>query len=290
MTTRFPALVLLGLLLALPRGDAQDNPPPSRRGGTEPAPKGTRTLYPVKNGDAAALAEVLARNFKGEATVSALPSRNALLVTASPQVTADLTKLLDQIDRKRQTVEVEVVLAEVPAPKDGKELTLAAAEALVKDGRGQRIKLRSVEGEPVTSTTGGSKPIVTSSTVVGGGRAAPGGGRAAPGGFGGGGPVAQRAITYHTVGTTVKLTARVGSEDTVALELSVQDSRVRPADPGDEGGAAGFETASLSTKLNVPAGKAVFAQTVRTDGKAGASVSVVVVTARVVPSGQKAGR
>jgi len=167
MTTRFPALVLLGLLLALPRGDAQDNPPPSRRGGTEPAPKGTRTLFPVQNGDAAALAEVLARNFKGEATVSALPSRNALLVTASPQVTADLTKLLDQIDRKPQTVEVEVVLAEVPAPKDGKELApadLAAVEALVKDGRGQRIKLRSVEGEPVTSTTGGSKPVVTSST------------------------------------------------------------------------------------------------------------------------------
>jgi type II secretory pathway component GspD/PulD (secretin) len=235
----------------------------------------------VKNGDAAALAEVLARNFKGEATVSALPTGNALLVTASPQVTADLTKLLDQIDRKPQTVEVEVVLIEVPAPKDGKELTPAAAEALVKDGRGQRIKLRAVEGEPVTSTTGGSKPVTTSSTIVGGG------GRGA---FGGGGPVAQRAISYHPVGTTVKLTARVGSEDTVALDLNVQDSRVRPADPGDEGGAAGFETASLSTKLNVPAGKAVFAQTVRTDGKAGATVSVVVVTARVVPSGPRAGR
>jgi len=42
-------------------------------------------------------------------------------------------------------VEVEITLVEVPTPKDGKEPDAAAAAALVKDGKGHRIKLTSVD-------------------------------------------------------------------------------------------------------------------------------------------------
>ena len=69
----------------------------------------------------------------------------------------------------------------------------------------------------------------------------------------------------------------------MAVELNVQDSRVRAADAGDEAAAPGMETSSLTTKLNVPAGKTVVAQAVRTAGKGGATIAVVLVTARVVP-------
>jgi hypothetical protein len=150
---------------------------------------------------------------------------------------------------------------------------LGTVDRIVKEGKGQRIKLTAVEGQPVSTTTGGNKPIATSSTVAGGGRF---------GKDGGGAPFAQRSISYHAVGTTVKMTARIGSDDAIALDLNVQDSRVRPPDAGDEAGAPSMDNSTLTTKLSVAAGKSVVAQTVRTEGKSGATVAVVIVTARVV--------
>jgi hypothetical protein len=292
MTTRLPALALLGGLLTLPLGYAQDRPAQDRpnpfgkdraapfvAGRAEPPVKGSRTLYVVKNGDASALAEVLARNFRGEATISALPSGSALLITAPQPVTAEVTALLDQIDRKPRTVEVEVALVEVPAPKDGKEpADVSAAEALAKAGKGHRIKLTSVEGQPVSSTAGANKPYVSASTV------------AAPGGFGGDRappPRAVRSVSYQQVGTTVKLTPRIGSDNTVAVDLTVQDSKMQPPEAGGEPGPVAMENNTLSAKLSIPAGRAVVAQAVRTEGKAGPTVAVVVVTARVVDEAGK---
>ena len=271
---RFAALALFCGALALNPGTAQDQKtaPPAPT-----PPKLQRAVYPVTNGDAPLLAEVVGAHFKGEATVIAAPG-NAILVSGTAGSVPEVLKLLDQLDRKPRTVEVEVTLAEVPAPKDGAELSPAdlLRDATGKAAPGQRIKLTAVEGQLVSAQSGGSKPYASGTTLVGGG-----------GGFGGKGgggpPVAQKSFSYHTVGTTVKVTARVGSDDAVALELNVQDSRVRTADAGDEAAAPGMETSSLTTKLNVPAGKTVVAQAVRTAGKGGATIAVVLVTARVVP-------
>ncbi len=264
---RLAALTLFCGILALNPGTAQDQKTAD--------PKPQRAVYTVVNGDAPVLAEVVGAHFKGEATVIAAPG-NTLLVsgTAVPEV----LKLLDQLDRKPRTVEVEVTLAEVPAKdwKDGEgKLEDLLKDATGKAAPGQRVKLTAVEGQQVSAQSGGSKPFVSGTTMVG------------PGGFGGKGggapPVAQRSISYRDVGTTVKMTARVGSDDAVALDLSVQDSRVRTVEAGDEVAAASVETGSLTTKVSVPAGRPVVAHAVRTDGKAGATVSVVIVTARVVP-------
>jgi len=210
----------------------------------------------------------------------------------------EMTKLLARLDRKPQSVEVEVALVDVRKGADGKEPDISDAakiDALVKAGQAtvQRIRVTAIEGRPVSSNTSGDKPYTAAMTVAGGlaggGRGGRGGaGDAGPGGFGGGGPVMQRSINYRTVGASVKLTARVGAEDAVALSLNVQETKIRHPEGGEEansvGGAPSFELGTLATHLTVPAGKAVTAQAVRTDGKSGGSVSLVIVTARVIDS------
>jgi len=252
------ALALLCGVLALNPGNAQFQ----KSTPTDPTPtKPQRTHYAVRNADPAILAEAVGAHFRGEATLIATPagSGNAILVSGSAGAVPEVVKLLELLDKKPRTVEVEVTIVEVPAGADP-----AAAGAVAKDGKGQRITLTAVEGQPVTTTTGANKPYVSGSTVVGGGFGGKGGG---------GGPVAQKSISYQHVGTTVKMTARVGLDDAVALDLSVQDSKVRPPEAGDDAGAVSMENNTLTTKLSVPAGKSVIAQAVRTEGKAGPTVA-----------------
>lgn len=269
---RLAALALFCGILALNPGTAQERkreaPPPT------PVPK-QRAVYPVQYGDSVALAEVVGRHFNGEADVIAAPAASGNVILISGPVTAEVVKMLDQLDRKPRSVEVEVTLAELPAAKDGKELSPAdLVTAALKDAKGQRIRLTAVDGQQVTTQSGGNKPVVTG--AVAGGANPP-----RPGGFGGPG-VMQKSISYQQVGTTLKMTPRIGADNAVTLELSVQDSRVRAPEAGDEAGASSMENNSLTTKLNIAAGRSVVAQAVRTETKTGAVVAVVVVTARVV--------
>jgi hypothetical protein len=266
---------LLGLALT---AGAQDKP--------DPAVQATHATYVVRHGDPAALADALARHFHGRAAVSVLPAGagNTLLISGTPAATAELANLLERADQLPRTVEVEVALAEISPRKgeDGKEAAepdltgtgaavLARLEALGKAGTAtlRRVRLTAAEGKPVETTTGGQTPVVTQA-VAGG-----------AGGFGGRGgpPVAQRSVSFVQTGATLKVTARVGPDNAVLLDLSVSETRVKPADPGED--AAGTETGTLTTRVTVPAGRAVAAQVIRTDGKAGRTVSVVVVTAQV---------
>jgi type II secretory pathway component GspD/PulD (secretin) len=267
---RFAALTLLCGILVLNAGTAQDTKTPANQA----TPKPQRTHYVVRNADPIVLADVVGKHFKGDAEIVATPagSGNALLISGSKETVAEVVKLLEELDTKPRTVEVEVAIVEVPAVKDGKSVDLSGnLDEFLKANPVQRIKLTAVEGQQVNTMVGGNKPMV-SGTILGGG------------GFGGGGkggPVAK-SITYHAVGTTVKMTARIGTNDAISLDLNVQDSKVRQPEAGDEITAPAIDNNTLSTKLTVPAGKAVAAQTVRTEGKAGNTISVVIVTARVV--------
>jgi type II secretory pathway component GspD/PulD (secretin) len=268
---RFAALSLLCGILLLNASTAQDTKTPAN-----PAPpKPQRTHYVVRNADPVVLADAVGKHFKGDAEVIATPpgSGNALLISGSKETVAEVVKLLEELDTKPRTVEVEVAIVEVPAVKDGKSVDVTAnLDEFLKANPVQRIKLTTVEGQQVSTTTGGNKPIVSGTTIVGGG------------GFGGGGKggIASKSITYHAVGTTVKTTARVGTNDTISLDLNVQESKVRPPEAGDENTAPALDHSTLNTKLNIPTGKAVAAQTVRAEGKTGNTISVVIVTARVV--------
>lgn len=257
------------LLLLAARGPAQEpQPAPSRD-----RPKVHRATYAVRHGDPASLAEVVARHFKGDADALAAPTGagGAVLVSGSEAAVADAVKLLGQLDAKPRAVEVEVTVAEVPAPKDpAAPAALVAAVAGAKDPKALRFTLTTVEGQTVSTTTGGNRPLVTG-VAAGAGR-----------------PI-QKSVTYQSVGTTVKVTPRLVAGGDVAVDLSVQDTRVRGAE-GDADVPPGIDTNTLATRLLVPAGRAVAAQAVRAEGKAGPTVAVVVVTARVVevePAGVK---
>jgi type II secretory pathway component HofQ len=275
--TRHLLAALIGLALSA-AARAQDK--------TDPAAKTGHATYVVRHGDPAALADSLAKHFEGHAAVSVLPvgAGNTLLISGTAAATAELAKLLEQADRPARAVEVEVALAEVTLKTggDGKEAAepdltgtgaavLARLEALARAGSGtlRRVKLTAAEGKPVEATAGGQAPVVTQA-VAGG-----------AGGFGGRGgpPLQQRAVSFHPTGATLRVTARVGPDNAVLLDLAVNETRVKPAEPGAD--AAGTETSSLTTRLTVPSGRAVTAQLSRADGKGGRVVSAVVVTARV---------
>jgi type II secretory pathway component GspD/PulD (secretin) len=279
MTRRIAALALLGGLLAIhPGGQAQDD-----KKSTTTRLKPYRATYAVKNGDAAGLADVLSKHFSGQADVLSAGAGNVLLISATSEVTTqEVVKLLAELDRKPRMIEVEVTIAEVPARKgDGKDKPVAAAEvdltgvdvltkldAMKKAGQlgpMQRIKLTAVEGQPITSTNGGNKPYATSSQVAGAG----------------GRGLAQRSINYQAVGTTIRMTARVGAGDAIAVDLNLQDSQVKQPEAEEENSAPTFDNNTLNTKLSIPPGKPVVAQAVRADGKTGRTVALVVVTARV---------
>lgn len=312
MSPRLPLLALMcGLLALASGGHAQEKKGLPRIPPEDAAPKTERQTILLRHADSRAVAEVLGRHFKGEATVLAVPAEagNALLVTAPPAVLAEVGKVLPQLDRPPATVVVEVILAEVAAnPADGKkgvdeaEFTGPAKDVMTKldaltqggkVGTVQRIKLTATDGVPVTAGTQANKPVTTG-RVMGG---FPGGG-----GPGGGGP-STRSVTYVPVGTTLKLTARA-ADDTVLLELDLKDTRLvstgQAAGAGPVPGAGGgpgpgglppgfpddpstpeITTATLTTKLGVRPGQAVAAQAVRTDSRGATTVALVIVTARV---------
>src|SRR5262245_54036534 len=99
--TRF----LLALaLLALPAAALADE---------KPAAKTQRALYTVRHGNAPAMAEALAKHFKGEADISVLPGNTITALLVSGPATAEAVKLLEELDRAPKSVAVEVIVAEV---------------------------------------------------------------------------------------------------------------------------------------------------------------------------------
>ena len=282
MTNRLAALALLGGLIALPCGTRAQQPTAKQR-----------ALFTLKHADAGTLADAIKGHFKNEAVITPLPlgSGNGLLVSGSAAAVAEVEKLVAQLDKSPQTLTVEVVIAEiVMKTADGKELTVAdftgpvadvmakldALPAASRIGTVQRLKLTAMEGQPVAVTSGGSKPMTTSAAVRGGG---PGGGF---GGQPGAALAQQRSITYHSVGTTVRVTGRTAGDDAIVVDLDVKDTRIKPGEAiaaGDE--PASIDTASLTTKVSVKANRAVAAQALRTDGRTGSTLSLVIVTARL---------
>jgi len=282
MLKSLPGLaILVGVFVLVTGGSAQDTPA---------APKTQRAVYTVRSGDAAALAEAVTRHYQGEATVLTVPAGagQALLIRAAEPTTAEILKLLEQLDRGPAPVEIDVYLVDVfakqsPFVKDPAETDwsgpadqiLARLDELSKNSRTgsvQRFRLATVEGKLATATTGGNKPLTVGSV--------------AKGGFPGG---ATKSIQYFPTGTTIQATPRVGVDGSIAIDLDLKETRVRAPEPaaagaGDE--AAETMTGTLTSRITVPPGRAVAAQAVRTEGKAGGTIALVIVTARV-PAGGK---
>lgn len=270
-------LTLLGVITCLSSGPAQE----------PPAAKSQRSYVSLHNSDAAGLADVLAKHFKGDATILVLPptSGNAILITAPPAITEEVLALLAKLDRAPRSIEIEVTMVEVFTKKAAfekgaeAEFTGPAAEvharlkALNKAsqlGVVSRIKVTAAEGQPVQVTTGGNKAITTGGAVGG------------KGGF------ATKSINYMPVGTTAKFSAKVAGDDTALVEVDLKDNRVKVGEAGAAGAdePAEMTNTMLTTRVSVPAGRAVAVQAVRTAGKGGDTIALVIVQAKVLDAGK----
>jgi hypothetical protein len=286
-------LSLLGGPAPAPAGDpARDEPAKGR--GEAPA-KAKRIAYVVKYGTAKNLAALLRKHFKEDVEVEAVPDApsNCLLIRAAPAAFAEVVKLLAELDRRPQTVAVEVLIAEAPPAKgaakpgegkeepDDKELTGPIADVVKRAAELQkagvlaglkRIQLTAVEHHPASVLLGELRPVVS-------------GARTLPGG------TVSRTLTYRNVGSQVKVTPRVVPGKKVMLDLEVSEARLFvPADGivlgKDENGqvlrATEFLQAKLATTLAVPSGQAVVARGVKTTAKAGQPRTLIIVAARVL--------
>ncbi len=282
MSHRSLVLVLMtALALALPAA-AQERPAAEQKRGT----------YVIRYASPKDVAAVLAKFFKGAAEVETGPEgvgNNTLLIKAAPAVLDEVIKTAELLDRRPQSVAVEVFVVDLPAKKaddkdaapiDEKSLTGAiddVAKALADmQKKGQvaavkRYQLAAREGERATLKQVESKPYTTGSTV----------GRAG---------AVSRNVAYRDVGTTIEVKPQV-AEKTVTLDLQLSESRMVVPEDGivsgtDEKGnairAPQFPSTSLSAKVAVASGKAVLAKDEKSSEKSDAGPVLIVVGARVV--------
>jgi type II secretory pathway component GspD/PulD (secretin) len=240
------------------------------RPGTEPK----RGAYVVKYAAAKDLAAILRKHFKGAAEVQAGPedSSNCLLVNAPPAVFDEVMNLLDKLDRRPQSVVVEVIVVELPAKKahdkgkgpDEYDLSGPIDEVVERLGallrRGQvagfkHLRLTTLEGQPASLTQDENKPFAT----------------------------AANSFAYRMVGTHVRVTPQVTADRSVTLDLSVQDSRDR--DSAGTPGHPEFVLTSLTGKVRVASGKAVLAKDAKVISEEGRGETLLVVGARIMESG-----
>jgi type II secretory pathway component GspD/PulD (secretin) len=284
-------LVLLFGLAACAAGD-----PPAK----DDAAANKRIVYIVKHGSAKDLAAVLAEHFKGVADVQTLPdaSSNSLLISAAPSAFDDVVKILAQLDRQPQTVAVEILIAEAACKKADGDKTAPADDVNEKDFTGpmadveaklealhkkgvlsdlKRVQFTAVEGVPASLLLGESKPVVMGANTTATG-------------------LVSRMITYRDLGIKADATVHVSPEKVVSLDLKLEDARaVTPENAiqigTDETGkpilATEFPKTTLTSKLDIPSGKAQAAEGVKISAKSDKTHVFVVVGARVVEADAK---
>jgi hypothetical protein len=289
------AALLGGLALLAGGGRAADAPAKDAAAGNK------RLFYDVKYASARDLADVLGRHFHGVAEFRPLPvdTANALLVSAAPSVFDDVVAALNQLDRPRKTVLIEVLIAEAAAPKadgdkkpDGDKPAADAPALQDKDFTGPmadvaarmedlqktgalanltRVRLAAVEGRPESVLLGQNKPFTA--------------------GFNKRGGITSRTVTYRNVGSQVQATASVSADQVVTMALTIEDSRphapessvpIGPDEKGKPVDAMGFCVARWEGKLSIPSGQAQAVQDVQTSSKPDGQRIILVVGAQVM--------
>jgi type II secretory pathway component GspD/PulD (secretin) len=255
-----------------------------------PAAKNKHIVYVVKFGAAKDVATVLAKQFKGEAEIEALSDSpaNCLLISASPAVFEEITKILGELDKRPMMVAIDLTVAEVSAKKgedasalEEKDFTGPAQqvmpkfEALRRSGtlaNIRRMQLTGVENKAASILSGETKSVVTGVHVTGTG-------------------MSTKSIMMRQVGTKVDATPRVAADKSIMLDLNVDESYLRVPDDApvlgkDDTGAPirASETvmATLKTHLTLAPGQVVTVKMAQRDSKAGVGQTLVLVTARIV--------
>ncbi len=290
IAARVAVCLLLALCVGLPgtRGRGTD---PGKTAKPVGAPGAKRITYVVKYAASNHLATVLTKQFKGEVEVEALsdPLGDCLLISAPAALSGEIVPLLARLDRRPQSVAVEILVAEVarrpdpdkPDPADKelepKQFSGPAAEVLAKlkslcdDGRiGTLRRARVVVPEGRSSTIGllESKPFVTSINMLPGGHV-------------------SRNYRHHAIGISAIFTAHVSADRKIEIDLQATTSRYEPNDTvvlgKDENGvpvmATDIISARFAGRLTVASGRAEAADGVKTSSNSGRMQTLIVVTA-----------
>jgi type II secretory pathway component GspD/PulD (secretin) len=272
------AVTFLALALSIPAGPAPAQPVPAER---------QRTVILLRHSSSRELATALGEHFKESADARVVPETyaNALLVSAPPAVFAEVLKAIEKLDRPPRPVEIEVVFADVTSGDgerfDPRELTgpadglTARLDGLRRQGRlaaVRHFRLTTLEGQRATLNAAEERSIVTGRNVTATGQV-------------------STSVMRRNVGTLVDVLPWVAPNGQVRLELHAEDSRVAaPAAGPPEKAAEGLSLVSVKTAVSVPAGRAVLASGAGDDAKPERAQTVVVVTARVIESGDKTDR
>jgi hypothetical protein len=98
-----------------PPDSAESRGPDTARGATP-----RRLVYPVRNGSAGEFAAVLRQRFRTGVDVLDVgaPVNNALRIAVAPDLCNELLAALPELDRPRQRLIVDIMIAEMPSPRD----------------------------------------------------------------------------------------------------------------------------------------------------------------------------
>lgn len=281
------ALVILGIGQAA--GQNNTTNPPAKQPVAERT-KTERMVYIVRYGDAKSLATTLSQHYKNEVDLQIVAdaNSNALLVTAPMNLLVELTKTVEQLDRRPRLVTVDVLVVELPVeedatldPKDFEkpiDKIMPSIEALSKKGKVthlRRFQMAALENQKSTLTSGDTKPVISGVVNVGGG-----GGFGGKGGGGGVGGM-QNQIIYRQVGCVLSATPRISNDGTITIDMNFEESRIVTPENGVPlgGGVVAAETPTTNLKgsISVANGRTVLAQGVKTDTKGEKKTQTLVI-------------
>jgi type II secretory pathway component GspD/PulD (secretin) len=206
-----------------------------------------RLVYSVRNSVAndllSSVLPVFFQSSNGQLTGTADANSNSIVLSGPPDIMAEALKIIQLLDRQPKSISIDVWIVDTRSGgwegKASKEVDDAMSQSREKFNEtlqklhGQQrlslinhLQLTAIENQQASVQAGERKPRVTSTNIVGGGRAAE------AGGFGGGRGARTSTVVLENIGTLLQATARVQSDDQIVLQLNLEKSFAAPEESG----------------------------------------------------------
>lgn len=226
-----------------------------------------RELVPLKHLPASEILKSLPLGRFENAALYSIPGRNAIIVSAPASTQENLQAFIKELDQPARALTMELLILDLPLDEEGaiiapEELqgpakaTFAKAMGLAKDKKStykRQVFARLVDGNQKEINLDSSDPFVTSRS----GRPTPFGGREREGMPV---PPTSYSVEYRNAGTKVRVKPSILGENTINLDLNIEDTRSlelpRPDDAKDLTVNA-FVNEKYSGQVTLEAGSAV---------------------------------
>jgi type II secretory pathway component GspD/PulD (secretin) len=188
--------------------------------------------------------------------IGAEATSNSLILAGPASAVAEASRLVDELDRPAALVHLELLIGDAPvdavkpAPAGDRQAATEGAVRVIEKPEKLEVhfqaKFSTINQQPVHLQMGRREPHVTGTSTSPRGTA--------------------RTVEYENTGTLIEVTPRVDVDDTIVVEIKVEDSRLGSPDEGiviaasSEGEsikAPSVETWTMQTTLNVASGKSV---------------------------------